>query len=343
MAYRDKVNVAILAVPEVTASAVYTMYDLFAAVGREYSLITAGVPGEQRMHPYVVARDGTPIRSSNGIWIKSDYVFDDCPEPDIVCVVDFSLTPGERCSGRFEPEVAWLRKCHAAGALLASACTSAMLLAETGVLDGFEATTHWGYLEGMSRLYPAIRLHPGRSLVVSGVAQRVVTAGGGTNHLDLTLYLIGRFVDQKAALEVAKAYLVEWHDAGQQPFASLHVNKQTDDALIRKCQRWVGERYASNSPVAAMTKLSRLPERTFIRRFTKATGLSPLEYVHAVRIEEAKQMLETEDKSVEAIALEVGYGDASFFNRLFGRKVGLTPAQYRKRFGFNRRHLPIGH
>ena len=88
-----------------------------------------------------------------------------------------------------------------------------------------------------------------------------------------------------------------------------------------------------------MTKLSGLPERTFIRRFIKATGLSPLEYVHALRLEEAKQMLETEDEPVEAIALEVGYEDASFFNRLFRRKVGLTPAQYRRRFGFIHRSL----
>ena len=88
-----------------------------------------------------------------------------------------------------------------------------------------------------------------------------------------------------------------------------------------------------------MTKLSGLPERTFIRRFAKATGLSPLEYVHALRLEEAKQMLETGDNPIEAIALEVGYEDASFFNRLFHRKVGLTPAQYRRRFGFIRRNL----
>ena len=81
-------------------------------------------------------------------------------------------------------------------------------------------------------------------------------------------------------------------------------------------------------PVGAMTKLSGLAERTFIRRFVKATGLSPLEYVHALRLEEAKQMLETEELSIEAIAEQVGYEDASFFGRLFRRKVGLTPAQY---------------
>lgn len=334
-----KVKIAILAVPEVTASAVYAMYDLFAAAGRDWAFITTGVPGEQRMQPYVVARDNAPVLSANGISITPDYTIDGCPEPAIVCIPDFSHMPGENCAGRFEPEVAWLRRCHTGGATLTSVCTSAMLMAETGLLDGLDATIHWAYAESLTRHYPTIRVHPNRALVVTGVGQRIVMAGGGTSHLDLVLYLIGRFVGLQAALEVAKAYLIDWHDAGQQPFASLLVGRQANDALIAKCQTWVAEHYDDASPVAAMTKLSGLPERTFIRRFAKATGLSPLEYVHALRLEEAKQMLETGDNPIEAIALEVGYEDASFFNRLFHRKVGLTPAQYRRRFGFIRRNL----
>lgn len=137
---QSKVKVAILAVPEVTASAVYAMYDLFAAAGRDWAFITTGVPGEPRMQPYVVARDDAPVLSANGISITPDHTIDDCPEPAIVCVPDFSHMPGESCAGRLEPEVAWLRRCHAGGATLASVCTSAMLMAETGLLDGHDAT-----------------------------------------------------------------------------------------------------------------------------------------------------------------------------------------------------------
>ena len=88
-----------------------------------------------------------------------------------------------------------------------------------------------------------------------------------------------------------------------------------------------------------MIKRSGLADRTFKRRFAAATGLSPMEYVHTLRLEEAKQMLETEDSPIEAVANEVGYEDASFFGRMFRRKVGLTPAQYRKRFGGLRKVL----
>jgi transcriptional regulator GlxA family with amidase domain len=162
------------------------------------------------------------------------------------------------------------------------------------------------------------RLPPNRSLVVTGVGQRIVMAGGRTSNLDLVLYLIGRFVGLQAALKVAKAYLIVWPDAGQRPFASLLVGRQANDALIARCQTWAAEHYDDASPAAAM---------------------SPLEYVHALRLEEAKQMLETGGNPIEAIALEVGYEDTSFFSRLFHRKVGLTPAQYRRRSGFIRRNL----
>ena len=164
-------------------------------------------------------------------------------------------------------------------------------------------------------------------------------AGGGTSWLDMALYLIARYVGLKEARQVARTYMLDWHDHGQLPFASLLVAKQIDDALIARCQEWVAMNYAAAAPVAAMMRIVGLPERSFMRRFTMATGMSPLEYVHRLRIEEAKQMLETADAPVEAVAAEVGYQDASFFGRLFRRRVGLTPAQYRRRFGSLRRAL----
>ena len=100
--------------------------------------------------------------------------------------------------------------------------------------------------------------------------------------------------------------------------------------------------YAEAQPVALMTRLSGLAERSFTRRFREATGMAPLEYVHTLRLEEAKHMLESAEDPVEGIANDVGYEDAAFFSRLFRRKVGLTPVQYRRRFGSLRRSLTSG-
>ena len=109
--------------------------------------------------------------------------------------------------------------------------------------------------------------------------------------------------------------------------------------MIARCQAWIAEHYDASSPVAAMIELSALSERSFSRRFKQATGLAPMEYVHALRLEEAKQELEAGDAPIEAVAQAVGYEDAAFFGRLFRRKVGLTPMQYRRRFGGLRQAL----
>ena len=337
-----RVRVAILAYPEVTASVVYAMHDLFSAAGRDWAFITTGVPGSQRMSPYIVSAERSDVLTGNGARINVEYSFADCPPPDVVCVPDFTLPPDDPCIGRFDTEVAWLRDCHRSGATLACTCTGAVMLAQTGLLDGMAATIHWNYAPSLARHYPRLAVDPDKALVVTGSDQRIVMAGGGTSHLDLILYLIARFVGLTEALEVAKAYLILWHDAGQRPFTALMTGKQTSDALIARCQAWAADHYAEAAPVTAMVRLSGLSERTFVRRFTTATGMPPLDYIHALRLEEAKQILETQDLPIEMVALEVGYQDNGFFGRMFRRRVGMTPGQYRRRFGHLRTLLKAG-
>ena len=140
-------------------------------------------------------------------------------------------------------------------------------------------------------------------------------------------------------MQTARINLIDWHHIGQQPFARLAQTRQVDDAVIARCQAWIADHYADASPVTAMIAQSGIAERSFKRRFLQATGMSPLEYVHTMRLEEAKQMLESDTLPIEAIANEVGYEDAGFFSRLFRRHVSLSPAQYRKRFGAMRKAL----
>lgn len=326
-------KVAIIAVPEVTASTLFGMFDLFSSPGRDYQFITKGIAGEQRMTPYIVARQRQSFSAANGISVTPDFDFDTAPHPDIVCIPDFFVNPGESVTGQYRPEAQWLRKVHGEGSVLASACSGAVLLGEAGLIANCDAAIHWGYIRTLTNNYPGIRVNLNQPIVLGGEAHRIVMAGGGTSWQDLSLYLIARHVGLKEAIEVAKTYMLQWHELGQQPFATLLSFRQTTDAVINKCQTWVAANYRTPSPVAAMMGVSGLTERTFIRRFREATGLTPLDYVHALRLEEAKQLLETGDLSVEAIANEVGYEDTSFFGRLFRRKVGLTPAQYRLRFG----------
>jgi len=335
-------RVAILVFPETTASVVYGMYDLFMSAGRDWGLIVDGRPGPRLLQPTVVSAKSGPLTLGNDVSVTPQALLADCPSPDIVCVPEVLLAPGEPLSGRFVAEIDWLRARYCEGATLATACSGAMLLAEAGLLDGHEATTHWAWCDVLRERYPQVTVHAQRALVVSGEGQRLVMAGGGTSWLDLVLYLIARVAGVDAAMQVARINLIDWHAVGQQPFARLARSRQVEDAVIGRCQAWIADHYQAPAPVAAMARLSGLSERSFKRRFRQATGMPPLEYVHTLRIEEAKQMLESGEAPVEEVAAEVGYEDPGFFSRLFRRKVGLSPSQYRRRFGALRRSLQPG-
>jgi transcriptional regulator GlxA family with amidase domain len=333
------VSIAILVFPETSGSVVYGIYDLLKSAGRDWGVVTEGRPGPELIRPLLVARQPGPIEISNAVPVTPHTTLARCPPVEIICVPEVNLPPGEPLAGRYRDEIAWLRQRYQAGSVLAAACSGAMLFAEAGLLDGWDATTHWAWCDVLRERFPGVRVHGQRALVVSGEGQRLIMAGGGTSWLDLALYLIARTAGVDAAMQVARINLVDWHQVGQQPFARLARTRQVEDAVIARCQTWIAEHYQEQNPVSSLVRLSGLAERTFKRRFQQATGMSPLAYVHALRLEEAKQLLEASDAPIEAIANEVGYEDAGYFSRLFRREVNLTPAQYRRRFGALRRTL----
>lgn len=325
-------KIAILVTPDAAASVAYGLYDMFQGAKSYWAMLTEGVAARPALAPMLVAREAGPITVANGLRIHATHALRDCTSPDVVCIPDLTIMPGDAIDQRYAAEIAWLRECHDNGVTLATACSGAMVLAETGLLDGYEATTHWAYCDAMKARHPRIQVQPQRTLVTAGEGHRFVMAGGGTSWLDLALYLIARLVNLESAMHVARICLIDWHRDGQQPFARVAKTRQVDDAVIGRCQAYIAESYASTAPVAAMVQLSGLPERSLQRRFKLATGMTPLEYVHALRIEEAKHLLETTAMPIDAIANEVGYEDAAFFSRLFRRNVQLTPPQYRLRY-----------
>lgn len=335
---RQPVTVALLAMPGVTAATLYGFHDCFAGVHRDWSMLH----GKQAASPFrsiVVSRDGRPVEGANGVRIAPDASFETCDPPNVVCVTDIAVPPGERIGDAYDAEVDWLRERHAQGAILASSCSGAVLLARTGLLDGLDATSHWAYCEALRREHPRTRWHPERGLLFAGPGQRIVMAGSGVSWHQLVLALISRFAGADAAMQVARINLLDWAATSPIAYASLRHGAQASDPVIAAAQAWAAEHYREDAPVAHMVAVTGLAERTFKRRFAQATGMSTLDYVHHLRLEEAKQMLESGDASIESIAFEVGYRDASFFNRLFRRKVLMSPSQYRRRFGSLRRKL----
>ncbi|MFZ0486935.1 MAG: helix-turn-helix domain-containing protein [Arenicellales bacterium] len=328
-----KPNVALLAVPEGTASTIFGMYDLFSSVGRDWDMLHEGRPGTPLMAPRIAARDKAEMRVANGARLQPDITLEDDADPQIVCVPELLLMPDEPIADRFAREGDWLAEAYRRGAVVASASSGSLLLAEAGLLDGRKATTHWAHCASLQKRYPSIKVQAASVLVTAGDDRRIITSGGGTSWQNVVLFLVARYFGLDEAMRLAKVRLLDWHQGGQLPFSSVACPRQDEDRIIASCQHWIAENYAAPSPVAAMMRLSGLTERTFKRRFTKATGMPPIDYVHTLRLEQAQTLLETTRITVEAVANEVGYEDTTFFRRLFRRRVGLAPREYRARVG----------
>lgn len=328
----DALTIALLALPETTPGAIYGLHEIFSSVGSTWSQLT-GEPDlpVRRFEPSIVSLTGTPFTSPSRVPIAVERSIRGTTF-HIVVVTDLALDLGSDPRGRWPDEAQWLREQFAGGALLCSVCTGSLFLAEAGVLDDQDATTHWAAAPVFRDYYPTVRLQHARILCPAGPEHRVVTSGGASSWTDLALYLIARFSGDGEARRIARAFVIGDRSDGQMPFAAMARPRQHEDAAIAAAQIWIADHYATSNPVAAMAEHAGLPQRTFARRFRKATGYGPAEYVQALRTEEAKQILETTNQPLEAVAVAVGYQDPVFFSRLFKRTVGISPGRYRQRF-----------
>jgi transcriptional regulator GlxA family with amidase domain len=328
----NPVVVSLLAVPESTPATLYGLYEVFSSVGTTWSELTGEPVACRRMAAQIVAPARETFSCAIGLPITPQASLDETPRTDIAIVTDLTLGGLDDPRGRWPAAADWLRRQYEGGATVCSVCTGTILLADAGLLDGLEATTHWSASDIFRRHYPEIRLRPERILMPDGFEHRIVTGGGASSWEDLALYLIGRFCGEAEAVRAAKIFVFGDRSEGQAAYAAMGQARRHDDAVIAECQSWIADHYVAGSPVARMVERSGLPERTFKRRFRAATGYSPVEYVQALRIEEAKQILETTGDPTDAVAHQVGYDDPAFFRSLFKRKTGVTPARYRQRF-----------
>ena len=327
-----KATVALLAARESTPSVLYGLYDVLASVGTAYPDMTTGEVGEALLEVRIVAAEAGSFRCFGDVLIEPHATMGELTRVDAVVVCDMYTRIDTPPRGKYRSEIDWLRRMHAQGALICSVCSGSLLLAEAGLLDGRECAGHWAYRDLFRLQYPRVKYRADSILRLDSEADGVVTAGGVTAWQDLALHLISRYCGATRALETAKVYLLAGHEDGQLPFAMMGRRTQTADRTIGACQEWIAGHYAQVNPVEAMTRRSGLTPRTFSRRFRAATGRLPIDYVHALRIEQAKRLIEQEATGLDDVAYQVGYGDPTFFRRLFKREVGLTPAAYRRKF-----------
>ena len=161
---------------------------------------------------------------------------------------------------------------------------------------------------------------------------RVFCSGGGSAWFDIGLYLIELYIDHETSVESAKAMVLDTGRHSQLTYFTAHQNKYHTDETVRAVQEWVDQHYSDDFSLAWLANQYAMSPRTLIRRFKAATGESPLTYLQSVRIEVAKKFLEASAQTIAEITQKVGYEDVSSFSKMFKRKVGLSPREYRGRF-----------
>ncbi|MFB9842435.1 GlxA family transcriptional regulator [Mucilaginibacter ginsenosidivorans] len=228
-----------------------------------------------------------------------------------------------------QPIIRWLRAVHSKNTILAAACNGNFLLGASGVLDKKKATTHWSLAAEFGNKYKLIIVQPDRMIIDNG---NVISAGGVTAYLNLSLHIIQRFTTAELSLTCAKVFLVDAGRKVQTPYQVYQFSKNHGDELINRVQDWMENNYREKISLDKLAGLVNLSRKTFLRHFKKATGDTPQLYLQKLRVETAKRLLESKDITFNEITWEVGYQDVSSFHKIFKQETGLTPMSYREKF-----------
>lgn len=223
----------------------------------------------------------------------------------------------------------WLIQMYHKGSILSSVCVGSFILAQTALIDGKKATTHWLSEKEFTMSFPQVHLHSDKILIDEG---QIVTAGGMTAYIDLALYFIEKFHTRENADQCASILLVDRGRSSQKSYKDLSKLMLIDDTDIKELLTWMKKHLALEITTKRLAKKMHLEERTFLRRFKNATDITPKHYLQNLRVQAAKSLLIHSSKSFDTISFEVGYNNESSFRRLFKRETSLNPGEYRKKF-----------
>lgn len=323
-------RIALVASPNALASSVSTTLDLFMAANR----VANGLFGSEQplFQAQVLSTDGAAVTASNGYPIAVDGAIAGAGPFEAVLVPAFTfedLPSFERALGESSPLCQWLRKQHQSGALVAASCAGSFVLAEAGLLEGRAATTTWWLAKQFRRRYPHIELRADEMLVDSG---SVISAGAALSQIDLALYLIERLGSRQLARLCAKYMVLDGRRASQTPYM-LPGPLRSGDPVVAKAESVLAKRLGEEIRIDELAGQLAVSPRTLVRRFQRATGLSPQAFVQRQRVDHARTLLETTELRLAEVLERVGYQDESAFRKLFKRATGYTPGDYARRFG----------
>ena len=272
--------------------------------------------------------DGADVTCLGGQRLQVDAALAELAHTELVLIPGFLFTL-KKALPSFTRYAPWLRQQQAQGAVIASMCTAAFMLGEAGLLEGRKVTTHWAFAELFRRRYPEAQLDERQILCEDN---GVISSGGASAAMDLLLHLIRRFASLELAQHCSKYLLIDNVRSEQSVYVMWSLPKNHGDGDILQVQNWLEAHFAQAIVIDELAQRFGFGVRNFKRRFKEATGYTPLAYLQTLRLEQAKQLLETTRMSLDSITYKIGYEDSNSFRRLFLQRVGLLPAAYRKKF-----------
>jgi len=310
--------VIVVAFPDVQALDVVGPLEVFAMANRfgaDPAYTTALVSGS-----------GQPVTTSSGLSLGTERV-------SRRAAIDTLLVAGGTGTAAAMADdhlIAWLRTAAASARRVTSVCSGAFLLAQAGVLDGRRVTTHWSACDALARLFPAVEVDADPIYVRDG---NVWTSAGVTAGMDLALALVEHDHGGELALAVARQLVLFTHrPGGQSQFSAQLAVRRAEREPLRDALTFVAEHPEADLSVPALARRAAMSVRTFARAFSREVGTTPAVFVQRSRVEAARRLLETTDRTVDDIARACGFGTVETMHRAFQRVVRTTPGQYRRLF-----------
>ncbi|ATI32714.1 AraC family transcriptional regulator [Rhodococcus sp. H-CA8f] len=317
-------RVGVLAYEGCLAAEIFVFTDLLLIANR----VADGAPADP-FEVSVIAASGTPVVAAGGFSLGVQEGHHDI---DHLVVPGFDLVPSEDPTTRlslWDREIELIRACEARGVRVSSVCVGAYLLGEAGLLDGRRCTTSWLYGADLASRYPGATVRTD-SLIVQD--DGVTTTAAFTAALDLATALVREHLGDKIARTTARITLAPENRTSQSPYIVDSMLPVNHTQFADDVGSWLVERMAEPYDLDLLSDAFHLSTRTMLRKFKDETGESPRSYLQRARIRKAKRLLESTDWSLGKILGHIGYQDPGTFRRLFTDRVGISPADYRKRF-----------
>ena len=225
--------------------------------------------------------------------------------------------------------LAWLKRENLKGTLIGSVCIGTYILAQAGLLEGKQATSHWVIEEKLKADFPNIRLDIDKLIVED---ENIITAGGVSAYIDFCLYCTRKFISNEVAYICANYLGIDAGRVSQKHYKNLSTISVNNDTDIQLLVAWLSDHFKEEITLETMAKMISVSKRTLLRKFHKSTGYLPNQYLQKLRVEQAKHLLVNTNDSFEYITYRVGYSNSSSFRKLFKKLTGLNPVQYKEYF-----------